>query len=84
MLAPFLAVEPAPPVMRPYHHHWRQAALVVASAWKARGRTRTLLRAAAGHALSFQAWQSLVRVQGLTDRQAVELMQHFVCTRVAV
>jgi AcrR family transcriptional regulator len=37
----------------------------------ARGRRR---RAALGHALAFATWRSLVREQGLRDRDAVELM----------
>jgi AcrR family transcriptional regulator len=36
--------------------------------------------AATGHALSFRTWQSLVREQGLTERDAVQLM----CRLVAV
>jgi len=38
------------------------------------GRARTLLRAAIGHAIVFPTWHSLVREQGLSDRQAVEVM----------
>ena len=62
------------PIMAPYHDHWRRAADVVASAWRVRGRERLLLRAAIGHALAFPTWRSLVRDEGLTDEQAVELM----------
>ena len=51
------------PIMTPYHTHWRRAADVVAAAWKVRGRTRTLLRAAIGHAITFPSWRSLVRDQ---------------------
>ncbi len=67
------------PIMTPYHTHWRRAADVVAAAWKVRGRTRTLLRAAIGHAITFPTWRSLVRDQGLTDAQAVELMLRLTC-----
>lgn len=62
------------PVMRAYHAHWRRAADVIASAWRVRGRRRSLLRAAVGHAIVFPTWRSLVREQGLTDAQAVEVM----------
>jgi AcrR family transcriptional regulator len=62
------------PIMAPYHEHWRRAADVVASAWRLRGQKRQLQRAAIGHALVFPTWRSLVRDQGLTDKQAVELM----------
>ena len=62
------------PVMQPYYDHWRRAADTIAAAWRARGNRRLLLRAAVGHAIVFATWRSLVRDQGLTDRQAVELM----------
>jgi AcrR family transcriptional regulator len=39
-----------------------------------RGRRRRLARAAIGHALSFETWRSLVREQGLSAAEAVELM----------
>lgn len=46
----------------------------LAQAYGARGRARTRLRAAAGHAVSFTTWRSLVREQGLGDRDVVDLM----------
>ncbi len=39
-----------------------------------RGRRRRLARAAIGHALAFETWRSLVRAQGLSREEAVELM----------
>jgi len=39
-----------------------------------RGASRRRVRAAAGHAAAFPAWQSLVRRQGLSQADAVELM----------
>jgi AcrR family transcriptional regulator len=39
-----------------------------------RGTARDRTRAAIGHALSFSTWRSLVREQGVTDAQAVDLM----------
>lgn len=42
--------------------------------WGARGRRRTLLAGAIGHALDFHAWHSLERGQGLARDDAVELM----------
>ncbi|HVO54591.1 MAG TPA: helix-turn-helix domain-containing protein [Solirubrobacterales bacterium] len=39
-----------------------------------RGRRRLLARAAIGHALAFETWRSLVREQGLSQEEAVELM----------
>jgi AcrR family transcriptional regulator len=62
------------PVVEPYHAHWRHAADVLAKPWRLRGRRRTLLRAGIGLALSFDTWRTLRREQGLSDRQAIELM----------
>jgi AcrR family transcriptional regulator len=62
------------PVVAPYHEHWERTADVLVAAWRARGRRRTVLRAAIGLALSFDTWRTLVHEQGLTDDQAVELM----------
>jgi AcrR family transcriptional regulator len=39
-----------------------------------RGARRRRVRAASGHALSFATWRSLVREQGLSEAEAVELM----------
>jgi AcrR family transcriptional regulator len=39
---------------------------------------RKLVRAALGHAVAFETWQSLVRRQGLSRRQAVDAMLRFV------
>jgi AcrR family transcriptional regulator len=41
---------------------------------KLRGARKERVRAAIGHALSFQTWRSLVRAQGLPRDQAAELM----------
>jgi AcrR family transcriptional regulator len=43
-----------------------------------RGKARRRTSAAIGHALAFSTWQSLVREQGLTVPDAVELMAAFV------
>jgi hypothetical protein len=43
-----------------------------------RGHRRTRVRAAVGHALSFETWRSLVGEQGLSVREAVELMASLV------
>src|SRR5687767_1877538 len=39
-----------------------------------RGHARRRVKAAAGHAISFGTWQSLVRQRGLSDAEAVSLM----------
>ena len=67
------------PIMQSYHDHWRRAADVIVSAWRLRGRARSLLRAAVGHAIVFPTWYSLVRDQGLSDEDAVELMHRLTC-----
>ena len=46
-----------------------------------RGTRRQRTRATIGHALSFETWRSLVREQGLGERDAVELMTELVTTR---
>lgn len=47
---------------------------------RARGRKRRSVRAAIGHALAFTTWRSLAREQGLSDRQACELMCRLVAS----
>ena len=47
------------------------------SAWPARGRASARLAAAIGHALRFDTWRSLARVEGLDDAEAADLMVHF-------
>lgn len=51
---------------------------LLAAGRRARGRRRRRLLAAIGHALDFQTWRSLVRQQGLSDGEAVELMVRLV------
>ncbi|MFV1981738.1 MAG: TetR/AcrR family transcriptional regulator [Rhodothermia bacterium] len=74
MMSRALADVPDSPVMKPYNDYWRNAADLVASASGLRGSEYSLLRAAIGHALAFSTWRSLVRDQGLTDKQSVEVM----------
>jgi hypothetical protein len=42
--------------------------------WAVNGSGRARLAAAIGHALRFETWRSLARVEGLGDVEAVELM----------
>ncbi|HET9040381.1 MAG TPA: helix-turn-helix domain-containing protein [Gemmatimonadales bacterium] len=44
------------------------------AAWPARGRVRTRLTAAIGHALRFDTWRSLAHAEGLDDAGAADLM----------
>jgi AcrR family transcriptional regulator len=62
------------PIMAPYHAQWRRAADVIVADWPVTGRRKTLLRAAVGLALSFDTWRTLIRDQGLSHDQAIELM----------
>jgi len=66
-------------VMKPYFARWRAAAELLAAPFELRGRERTMLLAAVGHALGFETWRSLAREQGLTDAQAVEVALRLVC-----
>jgi hypothetical protein len=54
---------------------------VLTAPWRARGRRRTLLRAAIGHAIAFDTWRSLVRDQGLGDDDAVEVAARLACAK---
>ena len=54
--------------------HFDRVRSVLSEAWRTSGRRRSLVRGAVGHAIDFHTWHSLVRVQGLSDRQAVEAM----------
>jgi AcrR family transcriptional regulator len=47
--------------------------------WPTRGGARARQRRAVGHALEFRTWQSLVRRQGCTTDEAVQLMVAFAC-----
>ncbi len=62
-------------VLAPYFVYWEQVRDGFASAWGTRNAPGApWIRAAIGHAISFQTWRSLVREQGLEDTEAVELM----------
>jgi AcrR family transcriptional regulator len=52
----------------------REAPDVLLRGWPVRGAARARLRRAIGHALEFRTWQSLVRRQGCSTAEAVELM----------
>jgi AcrR family transcriptional regulator len=62
------------PVMAPYHAHWQHAADVLTAPWRTRGNRRRTLHAAIALALSFDTWRTLIRVQGLSDGQAIAMM----------
>jgi AcrR family transcriptional regulator len=73
------AVLPIVAEMNEYRVRYLQEAReLLLEPWSAQGRDRARLRRAIGHALEFRTWQSLVRGQGCSRREAVELMVAFV------
>lgn len=47
---------------------------ILAEGWQVTGRDRQLIRGSISHATDFPTWHSLVRQNGLTDKQAVRAM----------
>ncbi len=61
-------------VMKPIFVHWERMKETLAVGWESLdGPTQPLL-GAIGLALHFQTWRTLVRQEGLSDEQAIELM----------
>jgi AcrR family transcriptional regulator len=61
-------------IMEPIFLHWERMKQTLAAGWGASEGTPRLLPSAIGFALDFQAWRAMVRTQGLSDEQAIELM----------
>jgi AcrR family transcriptional regulator len=62
-------------IMRPIVEHWERMQRALAMGWEIhKSHTPPLLQGAIGLALDFQNWRTMVRKQGMTDEQAVELM----------
>lgn len=70
-------------VLKPLFAPWERMKEILATAWEVNEeRPQQLLRGAIGVALDFQTWRTMVRGQGLTEAQAVDLMVRMVrCTR---
>ncbi|WP_436637782.1 TetR/AcrR family transcriptional regulator [Microbaculum sp. FT89] len=66
------------PVMRPYHALWASAAEIILEAWLPRDDEKAL-RAGLVMALTFETWRALVKEQGLSQDQAVALMERLMC-----
>lgn len=66
------------PVMRPYHALWEGAADIILEAWLPRKDGKPL-RAGLIMALSFETWRALVKEQGLSQAEAVALMERLMC-----
>jgi AcrR family transcriptional regulator len=58
----------------PYLARWDQMRDVLARGWNRRGRRRQALLAAIAHSVELSTWESLVRRQGLSQAEAVELL----------
>lgn len=65
---------PTMEVTVPYLQHWDRAKYALVAGWGAEDQRLKTLLAALGHALDIWTWRSLVREQGLTDEEAIELM----------
>jgi len=62
-------------IMRPIVEHGAMMHRVLAEGWETReGQAPSLVFGAIGVTLDFQSWRTMVRKQGMTDEQAVELM----------
>ncbi len=62
-------------VLKPIAARWERMRETLAAGWEVSdGPPRALLGAAIGLALDFQTWRTMVRGQGLSDEQAIELM----------
>ena len=77
MIAMALAEARELPLMAPYHDFWDAAAEMLTAAWHVRGRRHAALKAGIALALSFDTHRTLLREQGLTESQSVELMVRF-------
>ncbi len=62
--------------------YFAEAVRVLAGGFALPAQSARVLRAAIGHAVDFDTWRSLVRRQGLTDSEAVEVMV-LVCRELA-
>jgi AcrR family transcriptional regulator len=61
--------------LAPITAHWERMKETLAAGWQASdGASRPLLVGAIGLALDFNTWRTMVRQQGFTDEQGVELM----------
>jgi AcrR family transcriptional regulator len=61
-------------IMEPIFVHWERMKETLAAGWESSDESPRLLLSAIGLALDFQTWRAMVRTQGLSDEQAIELM----------
>jgi AcrR family transcriptional regulator len=61
-------------VLAPVVAYWERVGEMLGAGWTTDGACARRVDASVGHALRFQTWHSLVREQGLSDAEAVDLM----------
>ena len=61
-------------IMEPIFVHWERMKQSLATGWESYEGSPRLVLSAIGLALDFQGWRAMVRTQGLSDEQAIELM----------
>ena len=75
------ALEADAEIMGPIFSHWDRMKETIASGWGPSEEIPRVLLGAVGFALDFKAWRAMVRTQGMSDEQAIELMVGMVrCT----
>jgi AcrR family transcriptional regulator len=66
-------------VLKPMAAHWERMREVLCVGWEVPdGASEKLLWASIGVALDFQTWRTMVREQGLSDEEAIEVMARMV------
>jgi AcrR family transcriptional regulator len=75
------ALEANAEIMGPILLHWERMKETIAAGWGPPEEIPRLVLGAIGFALDFQAWRAMVRTQGTSDEEAIELMVGMVrCT----
>ncbi len=68
------ALEADAQIMGPILSHWDRMKETIAAGWGPSEGIPRLVLGAIGLALDFQAWRAMVRTQGMSDEEAIELM----------
>ena len=68
------ALEADAEIMGPVLSHWERMKETIAAGWGPPEEVPRLVLGAIGLALDFQAWRALVRTQGISDEETIELM----------
>ena len=75
------ALEADAEIMGPILSHWDRMKETIAASWGPSEELPRLVLGAIGLALDFKAWRAMVRTQGMSNEQAIELMVGMVrCT----